>query len=58
MKQIQRILTFFILSTFTHLAMAQVGPAPVTEVIKANDKTQVYVTPVCKLGLQFMGCQP
>lgn len=56
MKLTKNILILLIvaLSSIAEPSFAQATAAPGTSVIQTNDKTWVYVTTVCKMGLQFL----
>lgn len=56
MKLSKNIFTLLIvsLSSIVQPTFAQATAAPGTSVVQTNDKTWVYVTAVCKMGLQFL----
>jgi hypothetical protein len=54
MKLIAIFLAILFLESTTQIAWAQANPVTGTTVVKANDMTWVYITPVCKFGLQFI----
>ncbi len=50
------VFAMLMLSLTPHFAYAQVPakPAPGTSIVQTNERTWVYLTPVCKMGLQFI----
>jgi hypothetical protein len=54
LKQTSLGLIFVSLSAITQPTFAQATAAAETTVVQTNAKTWVYVTAVCKMGLQFL----
>lgn len=54
MKSIFTIFAVCVLGSVTQPTWAQSKPAPGTTAVRTNEITTVYVTPVCRLGVQFI----